>query len=145
MNTHLFHYPITIRYSDLDPQWHVNNARFLSFSEQARYAYLVELGLFDGKSFWDLPLIVGDIHCRYLAPIEPGATVFVWIGVDAIGTKSLTMGSVIQSEDGKVTYAELETVMVAYDYHKKSTIPVSDKLRKRFEEYEGRTFPKVTR
>jgi acyl-CoA thioester hydrolase len=64
MNSYRFEYPITVRYGDLDPQWHVNNARFLTFAEQARFAYLMRLGLFDGKSFWDLPLIVGDIHCR---------------------------------------------------------------------------------
>jgi len=142
METYRFHFPISVRYGDLDPQWHVNNARFLSFAEQARFAYLVELGLFDGKSFWDLPLIVADVHCRYLVPIDPGVTVDVSTGVVSIGNKSLIMGSRITSQDGSVVHAEMETVMVAYDYRTKSTVSISDELRSKFESFEGKTFPK---
>ena len=36
MDDFKFHHPIEVRYSDLDPQGHVNNARFLTFFEQAR-------------------------------------------------------------------------------------------------------------
>ena len=145
MDKYRFHYPIAVRYGDLDPQWHVNNSRFLTFSEQARFAYLVELGLFDGKSFWDLPLIVGDIHCRYFVPIDPGVTVVVSSGVIEIGNKSLKMGSLITSEDGSVLHAEIETIMVAYDYRTKKAVPVSDDLRAVFEKYEGKKFPKPSR
>ena len=145
MDKYRFHYPIAVRYGDLDPQWHVNNSRFLTFSEQARFAYLVELGLFDGKPFWDLPLIVGDIHCRYFVPIDPGVTVVVSSGVIEIGNKSLKMGSLITSEDGSVLHAEIETIMVAYDYRTKKAVPVSDELRAVFEKYEGKNFPKPSR
>jgi len=145
MINYRFHYPIVVRYGDLDPQWHVNNARFLTFSEQARFAFLMEQGLFDGKSFNDLPLIVGDVHCRYLVPIDPGVTVIVSMGVISIGNKSLVVGSRISSEDGSVVHAEMETIMVAYDYNTKNAVPVSDELRSRFEAYEGKTFPKPAR
>jgi acyl-CoA thioester hydrolase len=142
MNQFHFHYPIAVRYGDLDPQWHVNNARFLSFTEQARFAYLVELGLFDGKSFWDLPLIVGDIHCRYLVPIDPGVTVIVSMGVTKIGNKSLVMETHITGADGNPVHAVIETIMVSYDYRTKKAVPVPDDLRKIFEKYEGKSFPK---
>lgn len=142
MNPYRFKYPIAVRYGDLDPQWHVNNARFLTFAEQARFAYMMELGLFDGKSFWDLPLIVGDVHCRYRVPIDPGVSVLVSTGVKSIGNKSLVMGSLITSEDESVVHAEIETIMVAYDYRNKKAVPVSDELRKVFENYEGKTYPK---
>ena len=41
--------PLEVRYADLDPQWHVNNTRYLTYLEQGRMAYLVHLGLWDGK------------------------------------------------------------------------------------------------
>jgi acyl-CoA thioester hydrolase len=145
MTSYRFNYPIAVRYGDLDPQWHVNNARFLTFAEQARFAYLMELGLFDGKSFWDLPLIVGDIHCRYLVPIDSGVKVNVSTGIISIGNKSLVMGTLILSEDEKVIHAEMETIMVAYDYRTKKAVPVSDELRSKFEKYEGKPFPKPER
>jgi acyl-CoA thioester hydrolase len=143
MDKYRFHTNIEVRYGDLDPQWHVNNARFLSFSEHARAKYLIELGLFDGKSYWDLPLIVGDVHCRYLAPIEPNTTVTVSMGVVSIGGKTLTIASEITGMDGNPVYARLETIMVAYDYHIKKAVPVSDEIRRRISAYEGIDFSKA--
>lgn len=142
MNPYKFHHSIEVRYGDLDPQWHVNNARFLTFIEHARFYYLMELGLFDGKDYWALPLIVGDMHCRYLAPIEAGGNVEVWMGVTVIGSKSLVIGSELTSEDGKLVYARAETIMVGYDYLTKSSAPISDDMRRRISEYEGKDFTK---
>jgi acyl-CoA thioester hydrolase len=62
MSEFRFFYPVQIRYADLDAQWHVNNARFLTILEQARLSYIRQLGLWDGKSFLDLGLIVADVH-----------------------------------------------------------------------------------
>jgi predicted dehydrogenase len=66
MTTYHFHIPIQVRYMDLDPQWHVNNAKFLSFLETARMQYLLHLGLWDGKDFFRLGLIVASVHLDYL-------------------------------------------------------------------------------
>jgi acyl-CoA thioester hydrolase len=140
MNKFRFTYPVSIRYGDLDPQWHVNNIRFLSYLETARMNYLLSLGLFDGSSFNDLPFIVGDVHIRYLHPIQMTDHVMVSMGTTAIGTKSLTLEYEITSTDGQVLYATAETVMVAYDYHKKSSMLVSAELRKKIGDFEGRTF-----
>lgn len=142
MNPYKFHHSIEVRYGDLDPQWHVNNARFLTFIEHARFYYLMELGLFDGKDYWALPLIVGDMHCRYIAPIEAGGSVVVWMGVTHIGNRSLTISSELTSEDGSVVYAKAESIMVGYDYLTKKSAPISDEMRKRISQYEGIDFSK---
>jgi acyl-CoA thioester hydrolase len=34
-----FYLPIQVRYGDIDPQWHVNNARFFTHMEQGRVPY----------------------------------------------------------------------------------------------------------
>jgi len=44
-----------------------------------------------------------------------------------------------------VLHAEIETIMVAYDYRTKKAVPVSDELRAVFEKYEGKNFPKPSR
>ncbi len=142
MSKFRFRQPISVRYSDLDPQWHVNNARFLSFIEHARMNYLLELGLFDGHSFWSLPLIVADMHIRFLKPIEMTDNVVVSLGVTRIGNKSLLLECEIASADGATVYATAENTMVAYDYRSKTAVPVSDELRAVFSKYEGRPFPK---
>jgi acyl-CoA thioester hydrolase len=138
-----FHFflPIQVRYNDLDAQWHVNNANFLTYLEQTRTSYLVELGLFDGKSFFDIGLIVADVHIAYLAPIEFGQTIQVALRVARIGNKSLTMEYEIQDRHTGQVCARAETVMVAYDYHHKASRPVPDEWRKKIESYEGLSQP----
>ncbi len=42
----------------------------ITFTEYARFRYLTEVGLWDGRSFMDLDLIVADTHISYLAPIK---------------------------------------------------------------------------
>ena len=46
MTPYRFHHPIEVRYGDLDPQGHLNNAKYLTYFEQARVNYLIDLGLF---------------------------------------------------------------------------------------------------
>jgi acyl-CoA thioester hydrolase len=140
MSRFKFTYPVSIRYSDLDPQWHVNNARFLAYCETARLQYIRKLGLFDGKDFNALPFIVADVHVSYKQPIEPDDEVVVSMGVTKIGTKSVVMEYEVTTPDGSILYATAETVMVAYDYHEKKSIPVSAELRKTIGDFEGKTF-----
>lgn len=127
---------------DIDSQRHVNNAKFISYLEDARFHYLIQLGLFDGKDFDELPLIVGDNHCRYLLPIEPCTTVIISLGVTAIGTKSITISYELTGEGGAPLYARAETIMVTYDYHHKKSVPVSNELRKCISDFEGKDFLK---
>jgi acyl-CoA thioester hydrolase len=142
MDEYKFKLPIQLRYSDLDPQWHVNNVRTLSFLEHARFAYLMELGLFDGKSFFDLGLIVADVHLAYLAPIELDQKISACVRVSKIGNKSLVFEYQIFEETTQEKLVHAETVMVAYDYHTHQSIPVLDQWREKICAYEGIRFPK---
>ena len=129
--------PIQIRYSDIDAQGHVNNGRFLSYFEQARMQYLVKLGLWDGKSFLDLGLIVADIHLSYLAPLYLGQSIRVAIRVSRLGNKSLDFAYQIEDEQTGQVAARCETVMVAYDYHTNKSIPVPGEWRQKITAFEG--------
>lgn len=137
MKNFKFNIPIQVRYGDLDPQWHVNNARFLTFLEQARFQYLVKLGLFSGENFFDVGLIVADIHIKYRNPIEMNQNIEVGAKVTHIGNKSLKMESVIADKASGEIIAEAETVMVGFDYHSKTSIPISDHWRAVISEFEG--------
>ncbi len=140
MSKFKFHYPIEVRFGDLDAFWHVNNARYLVYLEQARSRYVQEMGLVDGKELWRLPLIVGDIHIRYRSPIELGDEVIVSIAATRISGKTVTFEYEIAGKDGTPLYATAESIMVSFDYHAKKSVAVSDDLRRRFSEREGREF-----
>ena len=132
-----FYFPIQVRYGDLDPQWHVNNAKFLTYIEQARFAYLVELQLWDGKSFMDLGLIIADVHVSYKAPILLGQKVRVGVRVQNIGTKSLTYACQIEDETTHAVLATAEIIGVSFNYHTHSTQPVPEDWRQKISQYEG--------
>ena len=86
-----FYHPIEVRYGDLDPQGHVNNARFLTYLEQARVSYVKHLGLWDGRTFFSIGFILADIHLTFRTPILFGQPVRVGVRVSRLGNKSLTM------------------------------------------------------
>lgn len=140
MDNFHFQLPVQIRYGDLDPQWHVNNAHTLTIIEHARFSYLMELGLFDGKSFFDLGLIVADVHISYQAPLELGQEVLTQVRVSRIGTKSLTFEYQIVDKTSGEVLTRAETVMVAYDYHTHQSVPVSKTWREKISKYEGVEF-----
>jgi len=129
--------PIQVRYGDLDPQGHVNHARYLTYAEQARVSYLVELGLWDGVSFLDLGLIVADVHLTFLAPIVIGQSIQVGTRVTRIGNKSIQFEYQIEDEDTGQVMARGVTVMVAFDYRAGVSIPVPPAWREKISTFEG--------
>jgi acyl-CoA thioester hydrolase len=132
-----FRIPIQLRYGDLDAQWHINNARFLSFMEHARFSYLLQLGLFEGHNFLEFPLIVADIHIAFLAPIEYDEPIEVGMRVTRIGNKSLTIEYLIENTRTGEAKARAEYVMVTFDYHAKKSVPVWPEWREKIAAFEG--------
>lgn len=137
MSKFRFFYPVQIRYADLDAQWHVNNAHFLTILEQARLFYIRQLELWDGKSFLDLGVIIADIHIAYKAPIALEDEIQVALRVSHIGNKSMTMENEILNTKDRSLKAQAEVVLVTYDFHSKMTIPVPESWRKKIMEFEG--------
>ena len=137
MSEFRFHHPIEVRYSDLDPQGHVNNARFLTFFEQARISYLIHLRLFSkDQSFLDVGIIIADAKLTFLAPVYFGQDVRVGVRVSRIGNKSMTMDYRMIDGADRSELATGSTTLVAFDYHEHKTIPVPEKWRKKIHEFE---------
>lgn len=134
-----FHLPLEVRYADLDPQWHVNNTRYLTYLEQGRLAYLVRLGLWDGEDFNQLGMIVADLHIAYLAPVMLWQKIRLDMRVTRIGNKSLAFEYEIVDDASGVVAARAESVMVAYDYISHSSKPVPDLWREKISAFEGWT------
>ena len=137
MSTYRFYYPISIRYGDLDPQWHVNNARFLTFLEQTRLAYIINLGLFAGEDFFSLGLIVADIHIAYTAPIQLLEKIRVGMRVTRLGNKSFHTEYVIENEETGEVKARSEVIMVTFDYRQDKSVPIWTEWRQKIAAFEG--------
>jgi len=138
MSNFRFYHPIEVRYGDLDPQGHLNNAKFVTFFEQARIQYIRHLGLYkEGQSFMEIGVILADVHVAYRKPVEWGMPVKVGVRITKIGNKSMTVEqNVIHAESGEV-FAEGEVVMVAFDYYQNKSISVPQEWRDAVNRFEG--------
>lgn len=133
-----FYHTIEVRYGDLDPQGHVNNAKHLTYFEQARITYLMELGIFTkDQSFMEIGVIVADVHLTYLAPIYFGQQIKVGVHVAKLGNKSMTWEqNIVDVESGK-ELTKGEVIIVAYDYEEEKTISIPQDWREKIIQFEG--------
>ena len=137
MSNFRFFHPIVVRYGDLDPQGHVNNAGFITYLEHARVSYIRELGLWDGKSFLEIGFVLARIELDYKTPIQLTDEVEVGVRVSRLGDKSLDMEYLIKEPATGTVFAAGKTVQVAYDYHGKKTIPLLESWREAIVGFEG--------
>jgi acyl-CoA thioester hydrolase len=137
MSSFFFYHPIEVRYGDLDPQGHVNNASYLTYFEQARIAYIHSLGLWDGHSFLDIGIILADAHITFNAPVQFGQAVRVGVRVSRLGNKSLTMEYRLEDSQTSQELALGATVLVTYDYPTGQTISIPSSWREAITAYEG--------
>ena len=103
-----------VRFRDLDPMGHVNNAVFLTYIEQARVAFLGEVGAATGLE--DMNLIVARVEIDFKAPVRLGQEVEIAVRATRFGTKSFDLDYELRV-DGEVV-AEAKSVQVAYDYER---------------------------
>ena len=106
-----------VRWDDLDAMAHVNNAKYLTYAQEARFAML---GIFN--------MVVARAEVDFKAPISEG-NIFVDVScwVESIGTSSFTMAYEI-SKDGTI-FARLKSVQVSVSDDTKSSRPLSDAQR----------------
>ena len=137
MAQYRFYHPIEVRYGDLDPQGHVNNAKHLTYFEQARIAYLIELGLFTkNQSFMEIGVILADVHITYFAPIYYGQNIKVGVYISKLGNKSMTWEqNILDAETGK-ELAKGEVIMVTYDYKEEKSVSIPQEWREKITMFE---------
>jgi len=138
MAQYRFYHPIEVRYGDLDPQGHVNNAKHLTYFEQARIAYLIELGLFTrDQSFMEIGVILADVHIKYIAPIHFSQNVKAGVYISKLGNKSMTWEQNIVDAETEKELARGQVIMVTYDYRAEKTIPIPQDWKEKITRFEG--------
>ena len=106
-----------VRWDDLDAIGHVNNARYLTYAQEARFAML---GLFN--------MVVARAEVDFKAPINEGNIyVDVTIWIEAISKSSFTM--VYEISGGGPLFAKIKTVQVTVTEDTKSSRPITDAQR----------------
>jgi acyl-CoA thioester hydrolase len=116
-----------VRFRDLDPMGHVNNAVFLTYIEQARVAFFATVGAV--TELEDMNLIIARVEIDFKAPVRLGQELQIAVRASRFGTKSFDFDYVLRV-DGEVV-AEAKSVQVAYDYDRRETMPLPQEWRER--------------
>lgn len=124
-----FPYRIALRATlrDTDGVGHVNNAVYLSWTEEARMQYMVERRRARGIA--DLDFILASAHLDYRSPVLLDEIVDLWYGISRVGNKSWEMAYEGRARAGGRLVFEARTVQVQFDYREARTVAIPDSLR----------------
>ncbi len=120
-----------VRFRDLDPLGHVNNAVYASYLEQARVGYYEEVV---DVSVDEISFVLANLEIEYKRAIEHGEEVRVGVRTSDVGDKSMTTEFRVEA-DGELA-AVAETVQVAVNEEGSST-KLPDEWEDAVQEYEG--------
>lgn len=130
---------LQVRFRDTDAFGHVNNAVFSSYVELARIQYLLDV-LQPDRPFDRLPLILARAELDFRSPIAFGEEVVVETRVDRIGRSSIGMTHRLTVTADDRLVADVQSVLVTYDYAAARPMPVPDDWRRRLGQFEERSF-----
>jgi len=117
-----------VRWDDLDAMGHVNNAKYLTFAQEARFLWATEefSGAMQETSL--IGMVVARAEIDFITPInEGGKFVDVEITIGKIGNSSFDMLFTI-SDNGTVL-AKVKTVQVTVNVATMKSRPLTDQER----------------
>ncbi|MBS1156871.1 MAG: thioesterase [Proteobacteria bacterium] len=118
---------IKVRGYHLDLYGHVNNARYLEFLEEARWA-LLEDGDLDWFMQHGYALVVSRIDIRYLRPAGMGDVLKIETRMDRLLPRSgVILQRVVKKETGKLV-AEAEVTIAVLHSGKTGALPITDEI-----------------
>jgi len=104
--------PISVRWRDMDSMGHVNNAKYISYLEEARVRWM--LGV-DGVSMTDrIAPVVAATNVNYRLPIVWPNDIVVELFVERLGNSSVTIGHrIVDEKNDSTLYSDGNVVVVA--------------------------------
>ena len=129
-----YHHKAFVRWDDLDAMGHVNNARYLTFAQEARFEWSFAKNPMAASDNTFLRMVVARAEVDFFEPIyEGGRFVDVEISVEKIGNSSFVVLYTIG--DGGKTFAKVKTVQVAISLETKKSRPLTDKEKEFLTKY----------
>jgi acyl-CoA thioester hydrolase len=124
----VFEHQVSVRWRDTDALGHVNNAVYLTYLEEARDAFYL-------RALGDPIYVVVRLEIDFRAEVRHAdRTVQVEVGVERLGTTSLTTRETLRTAAGEVA-AQARVVTVRWDPETRVSVPFSDEQRGRLTEF----------
>jgi acyl-CoA thioester hydrolase len=126
---------LRIDWSELDAFGHVNNLEIMKYAQAARVNYLRKVGLMQMQEEQKKGPILASIHTQFYQPLFFPGNVEVVSTVEYIKTSSFKIHHQILN-DKKELAAEVQDILVFYDFAKGHKLTISQELREKFEAVE---------
>ena len=113
-----------VRWDDIDAFGHVNNAKYLTYIQEARF-------------LWSpiIEMVVARAEVDYIEAIYEGGRFYdVNLWVESIGNSSFTMAYEVVGDNG-VVHAKVRTVQVVISMETKKSRPLKDSEREFLNSY----------
>lgn len=120
---------IKVRGYHLDLYGHVNNARYLEFLEEARWAMIeekIDLGELKERG---IGMVVVNINIDYLSPANLGDILHVSSRISRIGSKSAAVEQLIRKRGSRKLIASAQVTFVVVNIRTRKVIPIDENLR----------------
>ena len=124
-----------IRWDDLDAMGHVNNAKYLTLAQEARFDWSFVQNAKGNNRPGFLEMVVARAEVDFKTAIfEGGIYVDVELWVESIGNSSFTMGYEVVGDNG-VVHARVKSVQVAVSMETKKSRPLTEPEREFLNKY----------
>jgi acyl-CoA thioester hydrolase len=129
-----YHNQQFVRWDDIDALGHVNNAKYLTYAQEARFHWSFYQFYERNETPYFIDMVVARAEVDFVVPIyEGGLFVDVHIWVESVGTSSFVLNYEISSNG--VLHARIKTVQVAISLETKKSRPLADTEREFLKEY----------
>jgi len=129
-----FNIPITVRIGDINYGNHVGHQNFLLYFQEARIAYLRNLG-FSEMDIGGYGMILAEASCRYRRELFLGDVIDVGCRVLEMKSKAFVMEYRI--EKMSVACATGATTNLCFDYADKKVVPLPEPFVRAVGAFEG--------
>ncbi len=123
---------IAVRGYHVDVYGHVNNARYLEFLEEARWAYFGERVDLEWWQTRGYAFVIANINIDYRAPAGMGDVLAVSVEIAEIGNRSSIIRQRVRNQDGALVAGAAVTVVV-FDRNTGKVLPIAGEIREQFE------------
>lgn len=125
---------LKVRGYHLDVYQHVNNARYLEFLEEARWAWLEQMASFHWLTTHHLAFIVVNININYRRPAVLGDVLNIDSQLLELGGKSGVISQTITLQPTGLVVADAQLTFVCIDLRTQKAQPLEGELKLRLQE-----------
>lgn len=126
---------IKVRGFHLDIYQHVNNARYLEFLEEARWAYLEDSGDIEFFQSIGLAWVIVNININYRSAATMGQTLEIDTYLSRIGEKSAVFHQEITLAGSEKVIADADITFVVLNQKTGKAVSIDGDLKARFEQH----------